>query len=72
VPFEQSISVTIEFTLSYGLEDVMYNKYQNDIKIKGFAIAHKKWGCYNWETNSGKSCIYHEDGSEHYTNENNN
>lgn len=65
------INPNIKATKSYGLEDVMYNKYQNDIKIKGFAIAHKKWGCYNWETYSGKSCIYHEDGSEHYINEKN-
>lgn len=51
---------------SFGIEEVLYKQYQHDIDANGFKKAHQHWGCYNWLTNSGKSCIKHLDGSHHY------
>lgn len=60
------IDPSVKAIKSYGIEDVMYNKYQEDIHKLGFNRAHEKWGCYNWRTNSGIACIKHLDGSDHY------
>jgi hypothetical protein len=51
---------------SYGVEDVMYQQFQNDIKQFTFKKAHLKWGCYNWLSKTGLSPIRHLDGSQHY------
>jgi hypothetical protein len=51
---------------AHGVEEVLYTKYQEDIKQNTFKKAHHKWGCYNWLTETGKSCIKHIDDNEHY------
>lgn len=51
---------------SFGIEEVLYEEYQKDIKNLSFKKAHKMWGCYNWLSNTGKSPIKHIDGSLHY------
>jgi hypothetical protein len=51
---------------SYGIEDIMFQQYQNDIKNISFLKAHKNWGCYNWLSKTGLSPIRHLDGSQHY------
>lgn len=60
------IDPNVKAVKSYGVEDVMFNRYQEDIVKYGFSRAHLQWGCYNWKTNSGIACIKHLDGSEHY------
>jgi hypothetical protein len=59
------IDPSVKAIKSYGVEDVMYSKYQEDINKFGFTKAHEKWGCYNWRTNSGIACIKHLDGSDY-------
>lgn len=51
---------------SYGVEEVLYKHYQADINKTNFDKAHRKWGCYNWLSITGKSPIKHIDGSLHY------
>jgi hypothetical protein len=60
------INPNIKAEKSYGVEDVMYQQYQNDITQITFNNAHKKWGCYNWLSKTGLSPIKHLDGSQHY------
>jgi hypothetical protein len=51
---------------SFGIEEILYRLYQYEIQQIGFEKAHKKWGCYNYGSKSGKSLVQHIDGSERY------
>jgi len=41
----------------------LYEAYSKDINEKGFNIAHKDWGIYNYGAKSDKKIITHTDGS---------